>query len=109
MKEKTFAEMMEGKNRIEVAEAVGITQTALSAYERGERIPRDEVKIKLADYFQREENVTINDVRRKCSDLVISGRREAVENALIKFNVQKITQIPESEFGRFLECLDACL
>lgn len=34
-----------------VAEAVGITKSALAMYERDERRPRDEVKIKLANYF----------------------------------------------------------
>ena len=40
------------RNQIEVAEAVGITQAALSMYERGERIPRDDVKIRLANYYK---------------------------------------------------------
>lgn len=39
------------KSQQEVAEAAGITQAALSMYERGERIPRDAVKIKLAEYY----------------------------------------------------------
>lgn len=34
-----------------VAKAVGITKSALAMYERDERRPRDEVKIKLANYF----------------------------------------------------------
>lgn len=34
-----------------VADAVGITKSALSMYERDERRPRDEVKIRLADFF----------------------------------------------------------
>lgn len=34
-----------------VAAAVGITKSALAMYERDERRPRDEVKIKLAKYF----------------------------------------------------------
>lgn len=37
----------------EVAEAVGISRTALSNYEQGLRIPRDEIKIKLAKYFEK--------------------------------------------------------
>ena len=37
----------------EVAEAVGVTAMAISQYEQGERIPNDEMKIKLARYFQR--------------------------------------------------------
>lgn len=34
-----------------VADEVGITKSALSMYERDERTPRDEVKIKLANYY----------------------------------------------------------
>ena len=35
----------------EVAEAIGITPMAMSYYESGERIPNDEVKAKLANYY----------------------------------------------------------
>ena len=34
-----------------VAQAVGITVSAVSMYENGQRIPRDEIKVKLADYY----------------------------------------------------------
>ena len=34
-----------------VAQDLGISQNALSMYERGERIPRDEIKIKIAQYY----------------------------------------------------------
>jgi len=39
------------KSQREVAEAVGVTAMAVSLYESGERIPRDEVKMKLAKYY----------------------------------------------------------
>lgn len=35
----------------EVAEAVGVSKMAVSAYESGDRVPRDEIKIRLAEYF----------------------------------------------------------
>lgn len=35
----------------EVAKATGISVSALSMYERGERIPRDNIKIRLAAYY----------------------------------------------------------
>ena len=38
--------------RESVASAVGVTVSALSMYENGQRIPRDEIKIKLADYYK---------------------------------------------------------
>ena len=40
------------KTQEDVAKAVGISASALSMYECGERIPRDDVKIKLAHYFR---------------------------------------------------------
>ncbi|AXF32480.1 helix-turn-helix transcriptional regulator [Bacillus subtilis] len=41
------------KSRSEVAKAVEISVSALQMYETGQRIPRDEIKIKLADYYQK--------------------------------------------------------
>lgn len=40
------------KSQEEVATAVGISVSALSMYERGERIPRDPIKIRLSNYYQ---------------------------------------------------------
>ncbi len=37
--------------RINVATALGISESALAMYESGERLPRDEVKIKIAEYY----------------------------------------------------------
>lgn len=39
------------RSQSSVAAAVGITKSALAMYERDERRPRDEVKVKLANYF----------------------------------------------------------
>lgn len=44
------------KPRKEVAETCGISVSALAMYEAGERIPRDEVKIRLAAYYNRSVN-----------------------------------------------------
>lgn len=41
-----------------VANAVGITISALSMYEAGNRIPRDDVKIALAKYY----NITVQEL-----------------------------------------------
>ena len=35
----------------EVANAVGISVSALAMYETGKRVPRDEIKVMLARYF----------------------------------------------------------
>ena len=37
----------------EVAEALGVTVMAISLYETGERMPRDEIKVKLANYYKK--------------------------------------------------------
>lgn len=36
----------------EVAREIGISQSALSMYENGQRIPRDSIKIRLARYYK---------------------------------------------------------
>lgn len=40
------------KRREEVAAAIGVSLSAISMYENGERIPRDETKVKLAEYYK---------------------------------------------------------
>lgn len=37
----------------ETANAVGVTKSAYAMYERNERIPRDEVKIRIAKHFHK--------------------------------------------------------
>ena len=41
------------KSQGEVADSLGISKSAVSAYECGERIPRDEIKKKIADFYSR--------------------------------------------------------
>ena len=41
------------RSREEVAKAIGISVSAISMYENGERITRDSIKIKLAAYFNK--------------------------------------------------------
>lgn len=40
------------RRREDVANAVGISVSAIAMYENGERVPRDEIKIRLADYYK---------------------------------------------------------
>lgn len=35
----------------EIAKQIGITKSAWSMYERGERVPRDKIKIRIANFF----------------------------------------------------------
>lgn len=39
------------KTQEEIATALGITKSSWAMYERDERVPRDEVKIRIAKYF----------------------------------------------------------
>ena len=48
---KRLQELRGKRNQDEVAFACGISPAAVGMYERGERIPRDEIKIRLARYF----------------------------------------------------------
>ena len=40
------------QSREEVAKAVGVSLSAITMYETGARVPRDEIKVKLADYYE---------------------------------------------------------
>lgn len=40
-------------SREEVAKAVGVSVSAISMYENGERIPRDDIKIRIAKFYNR--------------------------------------------------------
>lgn len=39
------------KTREEVANGIEVSCSALAMYERGERIPKDEIKIRIANYY----------------------------------------------------------
>lgn len=46
------------RTREEVAKMVGISRSALAMYETGGRVPRDEIKIRLANYY----NISVQDL-----------------------------------------------
>lgn len=50
---KTLKELRGEKTLYEVAKAVGVTTSSMYMYESGERIPRDEIKMALANYYGR--------------------------------------------------------
>ena len=41
------------RSQEEVAAAIGISQSALCAYENDQRTPRDPIKVLIADYYRR--------------------------------------------------------
>lgn len=46
-----LVELRGNRSQEEVAKAVNISTSALSMYENGSRIPRDEIKIRLATFY----------------------------------------------------------
>lgn len=40
-----------------VADAIGISRSALAMYEIGDRIPRDEIKVKICKYYGVDINI----------------------------------------------------
>lgn len=55
MQSKKYAKnlrKLRGKvSRQVVAAAIGVTRSAIAMYEQGERVPKDEIKVKLARYY----------------------------------------------------------
>lgn len=48
---KRLVELRKNESREDVANSISISVSALQMYENGQRIPRDEIKIKLANYY----------------------------------------------------------
>ena len=46
------------KTRKEVSKELGVSKSAIAMYERGERVPRDNVKIKIAKFY----NMSVEDI-----------------------------------------------
>lgn len=50
---KELVRLRGSRTQEEVAKALGISLSAIGMYERGERIPRDEIKIAIAKYYDK--------------------------------------------------------
>lgn len=50
---KVLVELRGDKTRVEVAESCKISVSALQMYENGERVPKDEIKAKLANFYRK--------------------------------------------------------
>ena len=51
LRNEKLIELRGERSREEVAKELGISVSALTKYERGERIPRDQVKVQIARYY----------------------------------------------------------
>ena len=72
---RMLIELRGEKTRTEVAAALGLSVSAIAMYENGERIPRDETKLKIAAYYGKSvedifltKNVTKSDKKRRRHD-----------------------------------------
>lgn len=63
---KRLIELRGSKSQAEVARAVGIATSTLGMYETEQRIPRDSIKIALAEYY----GTTVQNIffREKCHE-----------------------------------------
>ena len=50
---RRLAKLRGTEPRENVAFAVGVSLSAMSMYENGERVPRDSIKVKLADFYHK--------------------------------------------------------
>lgn len=50
---RKLVELRGDKTQEEVARSLHISVSALSMYERGERIPRDNIKIRISSYYKK--------------------------------------------------------
>lgn len=50
---RRLIELRGSRTQQEIADAVNISVSAYSMYENGQRIPRDNIKIRLANYFKK--------------------------------------------------------
>lgn len=48
---RKLVELRGDRSRQEVSNALGISLSALAMYENGDRIPRDETKVRIATYY----------------------------------------------------------
>lgn len=56
-----LAALRGNKTQSKVANDIGISVSALAMYESGERIPRDNIKIRLAEYYSQPISVIFFD------------------------------------------------
>ena len=67
---RRLTELRGNKTQEEVALALGISKSALPMYENGSRIPRDEIKLKISNYYRKSvKYIFFNPNDTKCDKL----------------------------------------
>lgn len=67
---KKLIDLRGGRTQEEVAKALSISKSALSMYENGQRVPRDEIKIRISRYYRQSiESIFFNQINdTKCGE-----------------------------------------
>ena len=50
---KRLADLRGNRSQAEIASELGLSTSAISMYENGERVPKDEIKIKIAKFYEK--------------------------------------------------------
>ena len=50
---RTLIELRGKRSQEEVAKAYGVSVSAVKMYESGKRVPRDEIKVKIANFYKK--------------------------------------------------------
>ncbi len=50
---KRLRDLRGSRTQEEVAKTLGVSVMAISLWERGERVPSDDIKVKIANYYKR--------------------------------------------------------
>jgi putative transcriptional regulator len=61
---KKLMDLRGDKSREEVANAINISVSALQMYENAQRIPKDEIKVKIAEYY----SVSVQSIFFECKN-----------------------------------------
>lgn len=93
--------------QVELSKALNISNTTLSQYETGQRIPSDDVKMQIAEYF----NVSIDYMLGRTDDtsppeLIIPDELKDVKVAFHRGEFEDLTQYEVdrlAEFAKFLK------
>lgn len=67
-------------SQLQLAKELGLTKSAISAYENGQRMPSYEVLIGIANFFSASTDYLLGQDRKECLDL--SGLTESEKYAL---------------------------
>ncbi|MBR6538071.1 MAG: helix-turn-helix transcriptional regulator [Lachnospiraceae bacterium] len=59
---KKLIELRGDRTQAQIAKAIGVSPSAYSMYEVGQRIPRDEIKVKIARFYKKSvQSIFFND------------------------------------------------